>query len=69
MLLTGKLNEHLNQIDQEVREQVETLMEQMIEKQGVTEELKAQDEMKWVRLMNNIKASAEEIILKNMVYV
>ena len=69
MLLTGKLNEHLNQIDQEVREQVETLTEQMIEKQGVTEELKAQDQMKWVRLMNNIKASAEEIILKNMVYV
>lgn len=69
MLLTGKLNEHLNQIDQEVREQVETLMEQMIEKQGVTEELKAQDQMKWVRLMNNIKVSAEEIILKNMVYV
>ena len=69
MLLTGKLNEHLNQIDQAVREQVETLMEQMIEKQGVTEELKAQDQMKWVRLMNNIKASAEEIILKNMVYV
>lgn len=69
MLLTGKLNEHLNQIDQEVREQVETLMEQMTEKQGVTEELKAQDQMKWVRLMNNIKVSAEEIILKNMVYV
>ena len=69
MLLTGKIEEHLNQIDQEVREQVETLMEQMIEKQGVTEELKAQDQMKWVRLMNNIKASAEEIILKNMVYV
>ena len=69
MLLTGKLNEHLNQIDQEVREQVETLMEQMIEKQGVTEELKAQDQMEWVRLMNNIKASAEEIVLKNMIYV
>ena len=69
MLLIGKLNEHLNQIDQEVREQVETLMEQMTEKQGVTEELKAQDQMEWVRLMNNIKVSAEEIILKNMVYV
>ena len=49
MLLTGKLNEHLNQIDQEVREQVETLMEQMTEKQGVTEELKAQDQMEWVQ--------------------
>lgn len=69
LLLTGKLTEHLNQIDQEARKQVEILMEQMVKKQGATEELKAQDQMKWVRLMNNIKASAEEIILKNMVYV
>ena len=69
LLLTGKLNEHLNQTDQEAREQVETLMEQMTEKQGVTEELKAQDQMERVRLMNNIKASAEEIGLKNMIYV
>ena len=69
LLLTGKLNEHLNQTDQEAREQVETLMEQMTEKQGGTEELKAQDQMEWVRLMNNIKASAEEIVLKNMIYV
>ena len=69
LLLTGKLNEHMNQTDQEAREQVETLMEQMTEKQGVTEELKVQDQMKWVGLMNNIKVSAEEIILKNMVYV
>ena len=69
LLLTGKLNEHLNQTDQEAREQVETLMEQMTEKQGVTEELKVQDQMKWVRLMNNIKASAEEIVLKNLVCV
>ena len=69
LLLTGKLTEHLNQIDQESREQVEMLIEQMAEKQGVTEELKAQDQMEWVRLMNNIKASAEEIVLKNMIYV
>ena len=62
LLLTGKLNEHLNQTDQEAREQ-------MAEKQDVTEELKAQDQMKWVRLMNNIKASAEEIVLKNMIYM
>ena len=69
MLLTGKLTEYLNQIDQDAREQVEMLMEQIAEKQGVTEELKAQDQMKWVRLMNNIKASAEEIVLKDLVYV
>ena len=69
LLLTGKLNEHLNQTDQEAREQVEMLMKQMAERQGLTEKLKVQDQMKWVRLMNNIKASAEEIVLKNMVYV
>ena len=67
--MTGKLNEHLNQKNQEAREQVEMLMKQMAEKKGVTEELKVQDQMKWVRLMNNIKASAEEIVLKNLVCV
>ena len=45
LLLTGKLTEHLNQIDQEAREQMEILMEQMAEKKGVTEKLKAQDQM------------------------
>ena len=69
LLLTGKLNEHLNQIDQEARERVEMLMEQMAEKQGVTEELKLRNQMKWVGLMNNIKTRAEEIVLKNLVYV
>ena len=69
LLLTGKLTEHLNQIDQESRKQVEILMEQMEKKQGVTEELKAQDQMKWVRLMINIKSSAEEIVLKNTIYM
>ena len=69
LLLTGKLNEHLNQIDQESRKQMEMLMGQMVERQGVTEELKVQDQMKWVRLMNNIKASAEEIVLKNTIYM
>ena len=69
LLLTGKLTEHLNQIDQEARKQVEILMEQMVKKQGATEELKAQDQMKWVRLMINIKSSAEEIVLKNMIYM
>lgn len=68
LLLSGKLTAHLNQIDQEVTEQVEVLMKQMAEKQGVNENLKRQDQMKWVGLMNNIKVSAEEIVLKDMVY-
>ena len=69
LLLSGKLTAHLNQIDQEATEQVEVLMKQMVEKQGVTEELKVRNQMKWVRLMNNIKASAEEMVLRETLYI
>ena len=68
LLLTGKLTEHLNQIDQEARKQVEMLTEQMVKKQGVNDNLKKQDQMMWVRLMNNIKFGAEEIVLKEIIY-
>ena len=61
LVLTGKLTEHLNQVDKEAREKVEMLVEQMAEQWGVTEELKMQDQMEWVRRMNDIKATAEEI--------
>ena len=67
--LTGELTAHLNRVDQEAREQVETLVKQIEEKQGVTEQLKMQDLMKWVGLINNIKACAEEIVLKESVYM
>ena len=60
LVLTGKLTEHLNQIDKEVREKVEMLAEQW----GVTEELKMQDQMEWVRRMNNIKNVVEESAMK-----
>ena len=69
LLLFGKLTAHLNQIDQEVTEQVEVLMKQMAEKQGVNENLKRKDQMRWVRLMNNIKASMEEIVVRKIIYV
>ena len=59
LVLTGKLTEHLNQVDKEVREKVEILMEQMAEQWGVTEELKMQDQMEWVRRMNNPARSLE----------
>ena len=45
------------------------LMKQMVEKQGVNENLKRQDQMRWVRLMNNVKAGAEEIVMREIVYV
>ena len=69
LVLTGKLTKHLNQIDKEVREKVEMLMEQMAEQWGVTEELKMQDQMEWVRRLNNIQATAEEIALKEIIYL
>ena len=69
LVLTGKLTEHLNQVDKEVREEVEILMEQMAEQWSVTEELKMQDQMEWVRRRNNIKATAEEIVYKNIIFM
>ena len=69
LVLTGKLTEHLNQVDQEVREKVEMLVEQMAEQGGVTEGLKMQDQMEWVRRMNNILEIAEEIIEGKLLYV
>ena len=69
LVLTGKLTEHLNQVDKEAREKVEMLVEQMAERWGVTEELKTQNQMEWVRRMNNIKANAEEIVYKNIIFM
>ena len=68
MLLSGELNSHLEEIDRQATEMVERLTEQMATQQGVTERLKASDQMKWVGLMNNIKASAEEVAMKELVY-
>ena len=64
LVLTGKLTEHLNQVDKEAREKVEMLVGQMAEQWGVTEELKRQKQMEWVRRMNNIKNIAEESVMK-----
>ena len=62
LVLTGKLTEHLNQVDKEAREKVEILVEQMAEQWGETEKLKMQDQMEWVRKMNNIRSRVVEII-------
>ena len=69
LLLSGKLTAHLNLIDQEATEQVEVLMKQMVEKQGINENIKRRDQMNWVRLMNNIKVSAEEIVVQEVIYM
>lgn len=69
LLLDGKLNEYLHEIDEECYEMLDRIVEQMKEKQGVTEELKAENQMMWVGKMNNIIACAEEVVVREVVYV
>ncbi len=68
LLTTGKLDQHLAEIDKACEEQMELLIEQMAKREGATEALKAADQMEWVRRMNNIGARAEEIVLSELVY-
>ena len=64
-----RLNEHLHEVDTQCYERVELLMEQMKAGARITEELKTADQIKWVGLMNNVKSSAEEIVLNELIYV
>ena len=68
LLLTGKLDEHLAEIDRTCTERVELITNQLAQREGVTETLKAADQMTWVARMNNIRARAEEIVLSELVY-
>ena len=68
MLLEGSLNPHLEQIDRQANEMMERLTAQMAQAEGVTEALKARDQMAWVRAMNSIKNRAEEIVVNSLVY-
>ena len=68
LLLSGKLDRHLTEIDRACTERMELLTRQMADREGVTEALKATDQMEWVRRMNNIQNRAEEIVLNELVY-
>ena len=68
-MLEDRLTAHLNAVDDEAHERMDVLVRQMMEKQGVTEELKARDQMAWVGVVNNIRNAAEEIVLKELVYI
>lgn len=68
-MLEDRLTAHLNAVDDEAHERMDVLVRQMMEKQGVTEELKARDQMVWVGAVNNIRNVAEEIVLKELVYI
>ena len=68
MILSETLFPHLREIDETANRRLEQMMPELMKSAGVTEELKARDQMKWVGLMNSLKAQAEEIILSELVY-
>lgn len=68
MLLTGRLGPHLREIDRQAQEQVDRMVAQLKKQRGVTEELKARDQMAWVQAVNSCLAQAEEQVLAEIVY-
>ena len=68
LVLSGKLHSHLEEVDSWATEMLELLVKQMAEQQGITEQLKAKDQMVWVGAMNNIRNAAEEIIMQEVIY-
>ena len=68
MVLSGKLKEHLLMVQEQAELQFDVLVEQMAEREGVTEQLKGEDQMLWVQKMNNIRAIAEEIVREEIKY-
>ena len=69
LLTEGKLNTRLHEIDLEASEMLETIIPRLTTERGIDEDLKARDMLRWVAEMNNIKASAEEIVLREVVLV
>lgn len=68
LLTSGKLTEHLLEIEQTAQSRMEQITAQMARAEGVTEELKAADQMKWVGLMSSIRQAAEETVLMELIY-
>ena len=69
LVAEGKLYTYLAQLDEQANDMLELLIQQMAEREGVTEQLKADDQMAWVRRMNSIRNRAEEIVNNNLIYV
>ncbi len=69
LLTSGKLNAHLAEIDQQAEEIFFRLIKQMANREGVTEQLKAKNQMEWVRRMNNIRNRAMEIVYTKVIYI
>ena len=68
LILDEKLYPHLLEIDRVARERMDAMLPRMMEAAGVTEELKVRDTMRWLGLMNTLKAQAEEVIFQELIY-
>ena len=68
MLFSGKLNDHLEEIDRQANEMLNRMVEQYAAAEQITKELKANDQMAWAQAMNNIRNRAEEVVLQELVY-
>lgn len=69
LLVNDNLNEYLHEVDTTVMDKVQSLIKELAEKENISEKLKQNNQMLWVSKMNNIKNKAEEIILKEYIYV
>ena len=65
---SGQLTHHLNEIDREANQMLRLLIDQMVQAQGITEQLKAENQMAWVGAMNNIRNAVEEIVAGKTIY-
>ena len=68
LFLNGKLTDHLQEIERSATQMFDQLVDQMMARNGVTEQLKAADQMKWVRWMNAVRHEAAEIVMKELIY-
>ena len=68
LLTAGKLNQHLMEIELTAKTRMEQMVSQMAQNEGVSEELKERDQLRWVGMMNNLRQRAEEVVLKDLIY-
>ena len=68
LLTSDELTQHLNEVDRQAREMLELLVKQMAQEQGITEQMKAEDQMAWVGAMNNIRSAAEEVVMQEIMF-
>ena len=68
LLTAGELAQHLSEVDQQAQEMLELLVRQMAQEQGITEQMKAEDQMAWVGAMNNVRSAADEVVMREVVF-